>query len=96
MKLMKDIPDGSIDLILCDPPYGVTSAEWDSILPFDELWVEYNRVLKPNGAVVLFAAQPFTTQLINSNPNAYRYCWYWLKNMPTGFAFARYQPLRRI
>ena len=96
MKLMKDIPDGSIDLILCDLPYGTTDCTWDSILPFDELWAQYNRVLKPNGVAVLFAAQPFTTQLINSNPKAYRYCWYWLKNMPTGFAFARYQPLRRL
>lgn len=96
LKLMKDIPDGSIDLILCDLPYGTTDCTWDSILPFDELWAQYNRVLKPNGAAVLFAAQPFTTQLINSNPKAYRYCWYWLKNMSTGFTFAKYQPMRRL
>ena len=93
---MKDIPDGSVDLILCDPPYGVTAVEWDNVLPFAELWKEYDRVLKPDGAVVLFSIQPFTTQLIASNPRAFRYCWYWLKNMPTGFTYARYQPMRRV
>lgn len=96
LKLMKDIPDGSVDLILCDPPYGTTDCTWDSVLPFDELWKEYDRVLKPNGAAVLFSVQPFTTQLIASNPRAFRYCWYWLKNQPTGFAYARYQPMRRV
>ena len=96
LKLMKAIPAGSVDLILCDPPYGTTDCSWDSILPFDQLWAEYNRVLKPDGAAVLFAAQPFTTQLIQSNRKAFRYCWYWLKNQPTGFTFAKYQPMRKI
>lgn len=96
LELMKDIPDGSVDLILCDPPYGTTDCKWDSVLPFDQLWAEYNRLLKPNGAAVLFAAQPFTTQLINSNRKAFRYCWYWMKNQPTGFTFAKYQPLRKV
>lgn len=96
MKLMKDIPAGSVDLILCDPPYGTTDCAWDTVLPLPELWAEYNRILKPDGAAVLFAAQPFTTQLIGSNPKAFRYCWYWLKNQPTGFAYARYQPMRRV
>lgn len=96
LKLMQDIPDGSVDLVLCDPPYGTTNCGWDSVLPFDRLWAEYDRVVKPDGAVVLFAAQPFTTQLIQSNPTAFRYCWYWLKNQPTGFTFARYQPMRKV
>lgn len=96
LKLMKDIPDGSVDLILCDPPYGTTDCTWDEVLPFDQLWAEYDRVLKPNGAAVLFAAQPFTTQLIASNRKAFRYCWYWLKNQPTGFTYARFQPMRRV
>lgn len=96
LELMKEIPSGSVDLILCDPPYGTTDCKWDSVLPFDLLWAEYNRVLKDNGAAVLFSAQPFTTQLISSNRKAFRYCWYWLKNQPTGFTFARYQPMRRI
>lgn len=93
---MKDIPEGSIDLILCDPPYGTTDCSWDSVLPFDRMWAEYNRVLKHDGAAVLFSAQPFTAQLIQSNRKAYRYCWYWLKNQATGFAFAKFQPMRKI
>ncbi len=96
LKLMREIPDGSVDLVLCDPPYGTTDCSWDSVLPFDQLWGEYDRIVKPDGTVVLFAAQPFTTQLIESNRRAFRYCWYWLKNMPTGFAFAKYQPMRRV
>lgn len=96
LELMKEIPAGSVDLILCDPPYGTTYCSWDSVLPFDLLWEEYNRVLKPDGAAVLFAAQPFTSQLINSNRKAFRYCWYWLKNQATGFAFAKHQPMRRV
>lgn len=96
LKLMKEIPDGSVDLILCDPPYGTTDCSWDSVLPFDQLWQEYNRVLKHDGAAVLFAAQPFTTELIQSNRKAFRYCWYWMKNQPTGFTYARYQPMRKI
>lgn len=96
LKLMKDIPDGSVDLILCDPPYGTTDCKWDDVLPFDKLWAEYNRVLKPDGAAVLFSAQPFTTQLIASNRKAFRYCWYWVKDRATGFTYARYQPMRKV
>lgn len=96
MKLMKELLAGSVDLVLCDPPYGTTDCKWDSVLPFEPLWAEYNRLLKSNGAAVLFSAQPFTTQLIQSNRKAFRYCWYWLKNQPTGFTFAKYQPMRKI
>jgi site-specific DNA-methyltransferase (adenine-specific) len=96
LKLMKDIPDGSVDLILCDPPYGTTDCSWDSVLPFDQLWEQYDRILKPDGAAVLFAAQPFTTQLIASNRKAFRYCWYWLKSHPIGFTYAKYQPMRKV
>lgn len=96
MKLLKEIPDGAVDLILCDPPYGTTDCEWDSVLPFDKLWAEYKRVLKVNGVAALFGAQPFTTQLISSNRRDFRYCWYWLKNQATGFTYARYQPMRQI
>ena len=96
LKLMKDIPSGSVDLVLCDPPYGTTACAWDKVPPLDRLWAEYDRLLKPNGAAVLFAAQPFTTDLIQSNRKAFRYCWYWVKNQPTGFAYARYQPMRRV
>lgn len=96
LKVMTEIPDKSVDLILCDLPYGTTDCAWDSVLPFDQLWGAYDRVLKPNGAAVLFSAQPFTTQLILSNRKAFRYCWYWLKDRATGFTFARYQPMRRV
>ena len=96
MKLMKEIPDGSVSLILCDPPYGTTSCGWDSILPFEPLWQEYRRVLKVNGVAALFCVQPFTTKLINSNMKDFRYCWYWVKNTATGHAYARYQPMRKV
>ena len=95
LELMADIPDGSVDLILCDLPYGTTYCRWDKALPLDKLWTEYNRVLRYDGAAVLFSAQPFTTQLIHSNRKAFRYCWYWIKNTPTGFAYAKYQPMRK-
>ena len=93
---MKNIPDGSIDMILCDLPYGTTDCKWDSIIPFDPLWEQYKRIVKPNGAVVLFAAQPFTTKLIYSNIKQYRYNWYWKKNNKTGGQFAKVQPMRCI
>ena len=96
LKLMKEIPDASVDLILSDLPYGTTVCDWDSVLPFGELWELYDRIMKPDGAAVLFAAQPFTTELILSNRKAFRYCWYWIKNQPTGFAYARYQPMRKV
>lgn len=96
LKLMKEIPDGAVDLILCDLPYQMTDCEWDHALPFDQLWAEYKRVLKVNGVAALFGVQPFTTQLIASNRKDFRYCWYWLKNQVTGFTYARYQPMRQI
>lgn len=95
LEKMKDIPDGSVDLILCDLPYGTTQNKWDNVLPLDELWREYWRVVKPNGAVVLTAAQPFTTALIASNLQDFKYCWVWDKKNPTGFLNAKKQPLRR-
>lgn len=96
MELLPQIPDKSVDLVLCDLPYGTTDCKWDHVLPMDALWKEYRRLLRPNGVAALFAAQPFTTALINSNRREFRYCWYWLKNQATGFAFARYQPMRKI
>lgn len=96
MELLPEIPDGSVDLVLCDLPYGTTDCKWDIVLPMDKLWKEYRRVLKSNGVAALFAAQPFTTDLIKSNRASFRYCWYWIKNQATGFAFARYQPMRKV
>ena len=83
-------------MILCDLPYGVTDCKWDSIIDFNELWTEYNRVIKTNGAIVLFSAQPFTTKLINSNFKDFKYCWYWKKNNVTGGLFSKVQPMRCI
>lgn len=96
LELMKAIPNNSVDLILCDLPYGVTECEWDSIIPFDPLWQQYKRIAKDNAAIVLFSIQPFTTKLIQSNLKDFRYCWYWQKNNKTGAPFAKVQPLRCI
>ena len=93
---MQEIPTESVDCILCDLPYGVTDCEWDNIIPFPSLWDNYKRIVKPNGAIVLFSIQPFTTKLIQSNPKQFRYCWYWKKNNKTGAPFAKVQPLRCI
>ncbi|WP_343101916.1 hypothetical protein [Romboutsia sp. MSSM.1001216sp_RTP31141st1_G3_RTP31141_220114] len=72
---MKNINDKSIDLILCDPPFGTTNCKWDNIIPFDLMWEQYHRIIKDNGAIVLFSDQPFTTKLIHSNLKNYRYSW---------------------
>lgn len=93
---MKEIPDGSIDFILCDLPYNMTACEWDNLIPFPELWEHYKRVIKPNGAIALFSIQPFTTKVIQSNLKDFRYCWYWKKNNKTGAPFAKVQPMRCI
>lgn len=93
---MKRLPDKSIDMILCDLPYGVTWAKWDSIINFDLLWKEYNRIIKDKGAIVLFSIQPFTTMLINSNIRNYKYTWYWKKNNAGNYLNAKRQPLRTM
>lgn len=80
LELMKDIPNGSIDMILCDLPYGTTSQKWDIIIPFDKLWVQYERIIKPNGAIVLFGKNPFTAKLILSNEKLFRYELIWEKS----------------
>ena len=94
LELMKDIPDGSVDMILCDLPYGTTACSWDTIIPFEPLWAQYKRIIKGNGAVVLTASQPFTTTLIMSNITNFRYEWIWHKNTTSGFALAKKQPMR--
>lgn len=95
LELMKDIPDGSIDMILCDLPYGTTACKWDVIIPFDKLWQQYNRIIKDNGAMVFTSAQPFTSHLIMSNIDNYRYDFIWEKDNGTGFAISKKQPLRK-
>lgn len=93
LELMKDIPDESVDLILCDLPYGTTACSWDNILPFDKLWEHYKRIIKKDGVICLFAMQPYTSMLISSNLDMYRYNWIWRKNSSTGFLNANYKPL---
>lgn len=92
LEVMKSIPDGSIDLILCDLPYGTTQNKWDSIIPLDKIWNEYNRVC--SGAVVLTASQPFTSFLVTSNIDNFKYQWVWNKSKVTGVLNAKRQPLR--
>lgn len=91
---MKRIPDKSIDMILCDLPYGTTQCKWDVIIPFDQLWEQYNRIIKDNGAIVLFGTEPFSSHLRLSNLKNYKYDWVWDKIKGTGFLNAKRQPLR--
>lgn len=92
---MKEIPDGSVDMVMCDLPYGTTQNKWDSVIPFTHLWGHYNRVCKPNTAIVLSASQPFTSALIMSNPSGFKYCWVWDKvNRVSGHLNAKKQPMR--
>ena len=94
LELMKNIPDCSVDLVLCDPPYGTTSCAWDSVIPLNQLWEQYNRILKETGIVILFGSQPFTTQLINSNFDNFRYEYIWVKNNCSNFQLSNKQPLK--
>lgn len=95
LEIMKSIPDKSVDMILCDLPYGTTACKWDSIIPFDALWKQYKRITKDNGAIVLFAAQPFTSKLVMSNIKGFKHHWIWIKNRGTGFQVAKYRPMMK-
>ena len=95
LEVMKDIPDKSIDMILCDLPYGTTACKWDTIIPFEPLWEQYKRIIKDNGAIVLTASQPFTSALVMSNPKWFKYEWVWDKRLPSGFQIAKYRPMQR-
>ena len=94
LELMKDIPDDSVDMVLTDPPYGTTACKWDSIIPFEPMWEQLRRIIKPNGAIVLFGSQPFTSALVMSNPKMFKYDWVWNKRMATGFLDAKKRPLK--
>ena len=94
LELMKYIPSGSIDMVLADLPYGVTAMKWDKIIPMDKLWEQYERIIKPNGAIVLFAQGVFTHKLALSNEKLYRYQWVWVKNQPSGITTANIRPMR--
>ena len=94
LEVMKSIPDASIDAIITDPPYGTTACKWDSVIPFDLMWEQLNRIIKPNGAIVLFSSQPFTSSLTMSNVKKFRHQWQWVKTRPTGNFQAKYMPMK--
>ena len=92
---MKDIPDKSVDMILCDLPYGTTACKWDTIIPFLPLWKQYERVIKSNGAILLFGTEPFSSLLRISNLKHYKYDWVWDKVKPNGHLVAKYRPMQQ-
>ena len=93
LECMSEIPDGSVDMILADPPYGTTACKWDSVIPFEPMWAQVKRVVKKNGAVVMTASQPFTSALVMSNVSWFKYQWVWEKNKATGHLNAKKRPL---
>ena len=95
LDVMQGIPDGSVDMVCTDPPFGTTACKWDSVIPFEPMWAQLKRITKPNGAIVLMASQPFTSSLIISNVAMFRYCWVWVKNVPAGFAQAKNKPMTK-
>jgi len=95
LEIMAAIPDGSIDMILCDLPYGTTACKWDSVIPFEPLWAHYRRITKPNAAIVLTASQPFTSALVMSNIEMFKYEWVWIKSKITGVLNAKRMPVRK-
>ena len=95
LERMKEIPDGSVDLILTDPPYGTTACKWDSVIDLEEMWKELKRIIKPNGACVLFSSQPFTTNLIYSNMKCFKYSMVWKKSKCGSPLTAKYKPLTK-
>lgn len=95
IELMKQIPAKSVDMILCDLPYGTTACKWDSIIPFDKLWEQYKRIVKDNGAIALFGSEPFSTKLRASNLSMFKYDWIWVKSRGVGFLNAKNAPLKK-
>ena len=96
LELMKNIADKSIDLILCDLPYGTTACKWDVIIPFEPLWEQYNRIIKDNGIIALFGSEPFSSKLRMSNLKMYKYDWFWDRKSTSGFLNAKKRPLKRV
>jgi site-specific DNA-methyltransferase (adenine-specific) len=94
LEVMAELPDASVDMILCDLPYGTTACKWDTVIPFEPLWAHYKRVTKPNAAIVLTASQPFTSALVMSNPKWFRHEWIWEKNIGSNFGSVRYAPMK--
>ena len=95
LERMKEIPDGSVDCIITDPPYGTTACKWDSVIPFEPMWEQLKRIIKPNGAIVLFGSEPFSSALRMSNIKNYKYDWVWSKNTSAGFIHAKNMPLKK-
>jgi DNA modification methylase len=94
LEAMRDIPDGSVDMVMTDPPYGTTACKWDSVIPFEPMWEQLKRITKKNGAIVLTASQPFTSALIMSNVKMFKYDWTWRKPKGTGHLNAKRMPMR--
>jgi len=94
LEKMKDVPDGSVDMVLTDPPYGTTACKWDSIIPLEPMWKQLKRVIKPNGAIVMTASQPFTSVLVMSNVEMFKHEWIWIKNRGSNFANTVREPMK--
>ena len=95
LDVMQGIPDGSVDMVCTDPPFGTTACKWDSVIPFEPMWAQLKRIVKPNGAIVLMASQPFTSALVMSNVKMFRYCWVWEKTMASNFAQCKKAPFKK-
>ena len=96
LEVMKEIPDGSVDMVLTDPPYGTTACKWDSVIPFEPMWEQLKRVIKPNGAIALFGSEPFSSALRMSNIKNYKYDWKWRKSKANGFLNVKKMPLKDL
>ena len=94
LELLKGIPDGSVDMVLTDPPYGTTACKWDSVIPFEPMWEQLNRIIKPNGAILLFGSEPFSSALRISNIKNFKYDWIWEKEQGANFMLCKYQPYK--
>ena len=94
LEVMRGFPDQSIDAIITDPPYGTTACKWDTVIPFEPMWEQLKRIIKPHGAIVLFGSQRFTSALVMSNPDMFKYSWIWQKAVGSNFATLKYQPMK--
>ena len=94
LELIQTIPDHSVDMVLCDLPYGITANKWDSVIPFEKMWGGYDRIVKQNGVMVFTASQPFTSALVMSNPKLFRHEWIWIKNRGSNFACTKFAPMK--
>lgn len=95
LEVMRSIPDGSVDMVLADPPYGTTACKWDSLIPFEPMWEQLKRVIKKRGAIVMTASQPFASALVMSNAKMFAYEWVWVKSKITGVLNAKKMPVRK-